>query len=102
MVSRVGVDFTSPEGKNQTELTSLEVPQNHTIKHHPRDETKLNQHLPSIPSKNSIHEVPERPNMWHIIEKRFVQGYQKIYFHVSDSQIQKKNTQIHDHLRLRL
>ena len=28
-------------------------------------------------------EVPERPNMWHIFEKRIVQGYQKLYSHVS-------------------
>ena len=26
-------------------------------------------------------EVPERPNMWHIFEKRIVQGYQKLYSH---------------------
>ena len=25
-------------------------------------------------------EVPERPNMWYIFEKRIVQGYQKIIF----------------------
>ena len=26
-------------------------------------------------------EVPERPNMWYIFEKRIVQGYQKLYSH---------------------
>ena len=26
-------------------------------------------------------EMPERPNMWYIFEKRIVQGYQKIYSH---------------------
>ena len=25
--------------------------------------------------------VPERPNKWHIFEKRIVQGYQKLYSH---------------------
>ena len=25
-------------------------------------------------------EVPERPNLWYIFEKRIVQGYQKIIF----------------------
>ena len=25
-------------------------------------------------------EVPERPNMWHILEKRIFQGYQKLIF----------------------
>ena len=43
-------------------------------------------------------EVPERPNMWYIFEKRIVQGYQKSYSHVSNAQIQKykyTNTQIH-------
>ena len=42
--------------------------------------------------------VPERPNMWHIFEKRIVQGYQKLYSHVSNTQIQKykyTNTQIY-------
>ena len=34
-------------------------------------------------------EVPERPNMWYIFEKRIVQGYQKSYSHVSNAQIQK-------------
>ena len=41
--------------------------------------------------------VPERPNMWHIFEKRIVQGHQKSYSHVSNTQIQKykyTNTQI--------
>ena len=37
-------------------------------------------------------EVPERPNMCHIFEKRIVQGYQKLYFHVSNMQIQNTNT----------
>ena len=43
-------------------------------------------------------EVPERPNMWYIFEKRIVQGYQTLYSHVPNAQIQKykyKNTQIH-------
>ena len=42
-------------------------------------------------------EVPERPNMWHICEKRIVQGHQKLYSHESNTQIQKfkyTNTQI--------
>ena len=38
-------------------------------------------------------EVPERPNMWYIFENRIVQGYQKLYPHVPNTQIQKyKNT----------
>ena len=38
---------------------------------------------------NTAHnEVPERTNMWHIFEMRIVQGYQKLYFHVSNMQIQ--------------
>ena len=47
---------------------------------------------------NTVYDkVPERPNMWYIFEKRIVQGYQKLYSHVSNSQIHKykyKNTQI--------
>ena len=35
-------------------------------------------------------EVPERPNMWYIFEKRIVQGYQKLYSHVSNAQMQSK------------
>ena len=31
--------------------------------------------------------VPERPSMWHIFEKRIVQGYQKLYSHVSYTEI---------------
>ena len=34
--------------------------------------------------------MPERPNMWNIFEKRIVQGYQKLYSHVSNAQIQNK------------
>ena len=43
-------------------------------------------------------EVPERPNMWYFFEKRFFQGYKKLYSHVPNAQIQKykyTNTQIH-------
>ena len=41
--------------------------------------------------------MPERPSMWYIFGKRIVQGYQKSYSHVLNTQIQKykyKNTQI--------
>ena len=40
-------------------------------------------------------EVPEKPNMWYIFEKRIVQGYQKLYSHVPNAQIQNTNSQIH-------
>ena len=33
--------------------------------------------------------VPERPIMWYIFEKRIVQGYQKLYPHVPNTQIEK-------------
>merc|ERR1712105_217589 len=50
-------------------------------------------------TKNTAYDqVPETPNMWHIFEKRIVQGYQKLHFHVSNMQIQKykySNSQIH-------
>ena len=42
-------------------------------------------------------EIPERPNMWYIFEKRIVQGFQKLYFHVPNAPLQKykyTNTQI--------
>ena len=42
--------------------------------------------------------MPERPNKWHIFEKRIVQGYQIWYSHVLNAQIQEiqiQNTQIH-------
>ena len=49
--------------------------------------------------KNTAYDqVPETPNMWHIFEKRIVQGYQKLHFHVSNMQIQKykySNTLVH-------
>ena len=32
-------------------------------------------------------EVPEGPNMWYIFEKRIVQGYQKLYFHVPNAHV---------------
>ena len=35
--------------------------------------------------------MPERPNMWYIFEKRIVQGYEKLYSHVPNTQIQKYN-----------
>ena len=37
-------------------------------------------------------EVPERPNMWYIFEKRIVQGFEKLFSQVSNAQVQ--NTQI--------
>ena len=37
--------------------------------------------------------MPERPNMWHIFEKRIVQGYPKRYSHVSNTQLQNTHTQ---------
>ena len=37
--------------------------------------------------------VPERPNMCHIFIKRIVEGYQKLYFHVSNMQIQNIHIQ---------
>ena len=40
-------------------------------------------------------EVPERPNMRYIFEKRIVQGFQKLYSHVSNAQIQKYKYKIH-------
>ena len=40
-------------------------------------------------------EVPERPNMWYIFEKRIVQGYQKMYLHVPTAQTQKYKNAIH-------
>ena len=40
-------------------------------------------------------EVPKRPSMWYIFEKRIVQGYQKLYFHVPKAQIQKYKYKIH-------
>ena len=47
---------------------------------------------------NTAHnEVPERPNMWHIFEMRIVQGYQKLYFHESNTKIQIQNTKIHNY-----
>ena len=36
-------------------------------------------------------EVPERPNMWYIFEKRIVEGYQKLHFHV---RVKRANTKI--------
>ena len=42
-------------------------------------------------------EVPERPNMWYIFEKRIIQGCQKLYSNVPNARIQKNkytNTQI--------
>ena len=33
--------------------------------------------------------VPERPNMWYVLEMRIVQGCQKLYSHVPNTQVQK-------------
>ena len=43
------------------------------------------------------HEVPERSNMCYIFEKRIVQGYQKLYPHVPNTQIQKYKYIIHNY-----
>ena len=40
-------------------------------------------------TNTAYEEVPERPNMWYIFEKRIVQGYQKLYFYVLNPQRQK-------------
>ena len=34
-------------------------------------------------------EMPERPNMWYIFEKRIVQWYQKLYSYLLNAQIHK-------------
>ena len=39
--------------------------------------------------------VPERSNMWYIFEMRIVQGYQKLYYHELNTQIQKYTYKIH-------
>ena len=47
--------------------------------------------------------MPERPNMWYIFETRIVQGYQKLYSHLPNKQIQKHkytNTQIHKYSKV--
>ena len=41
--------------------------------------------------------MPERPNMWYIYEKRIVQGFQKLYSHMPNSQIQNTNTQVQNY-----
>ena len=46
-------------------------------------------------TNTAYEEVPERPNMWHIFEKRIVQGYQKLYFYVLNAQRQKYIYKIH-------
>ena len=43
--------------------------------------------IPKYPN-TQIQQVPEIPNKWHIFEKMIVQGYQKLYSHVSNAQIQ--------------
>ena len=48
-------------------------------------------------TNTTYNEVPETPNLWHIFEKRIIQGYHKWYSHISNRQIQKcryTNTQI--------
>ena len=40
-------------------------------------------------------EVPVRPNMWYIFEKRIVQGYQKLYSHVPNAETKKYKYKIH-------
>ena len=48
-------------------------------------------------TNTAYNEVPETPNIWHIFEKRIIQGYHKWYSHMSNRQIQKckyTNTQI--------
>ena len=44
-------------------------------------------------TNTAYYEVPETPNMCHILEKRIVQGYQKLYFHVSNMQTPKYKIQ---------
>ena len=34
--------------------------------------------------------VPEKLNMWYIFEKGIVQGFQKLYSHVSNAQMQNR------------
>merc|ERR1711989_71585 len=46
-------------------------------------------------TNTAYEEVPERPNMWYIFEKRIVQGYQKLYSNVPNAQIQKYKYKIH-------
>ena len=45
-------------------------------------------------------ELPERPNMWRIFEKKIFQGYQKSYSHMSKRQIEKYKHKIQVYLFL--
>ena len=52
---------------------------------------KLYSHVPNTQIQKHKHtntaydEVPERPNIWYIFEKRIVQRYQRLYSHVSNA-----------------
>ena len=48
--------------------------------------TKIQKHKYTNTAYN---EVPETPNMWHIFEKKIIQGYQKLYSDVSNTQVHK-------------
>ena len=51
--------------------------------------------MAAVNGREGMIPVPERPNIWHMFEKRIVQGYQKLYSHVSNAQIQKYKSKIH-------
>ena len=46
-------------------------------------------------TNTAYNEVPERPNMWYILEKRILQGCQKLYFYVPNVSLQKYKYKIH-------
>ena len=43
-------------------------------------------------TNTTYYRVQERPNKWHIFEKRIFQGYQQLYAHVSNVNIQNYTT----------
>ena len=54
-----------------------------------KNDTPMCQTCKYTNTNTQIH-MPERPNMQYILKKRIVQGYQKLYSHVSNAQMQSK------------
>ena len=75
-----------------TESTNAQIHKYTNTQMHKYTNTKIHKYKNTQIHKytnTAYEEVPERLNTWYVFEKRIVQGYQKLYPHVPNTQIQK-------------
>ena len=84
-----------PEGPNLCYIFETRIVQGYQklYSHLPNKQIQIHKYTNTQINKctNTAHDkLPEKLNMWYIFEKGIVQGYQKLYSHVSNAQMQNR------------